>query len=1415
VAILDEEVKRKKAEDALLGVDSKDDSSDDEADASTDLHEETTDTSEEDKPSAPAVYQSATKAGPSYVLVPLKQAAAPLDTKTDEQVTGSALDLTNPNQLGATKLDTKTDEQVTAPPLDKGEASATLPQVERGEEMTEPWHAQDRGERGAPIPEAPKAALIDPDPDSIYTGDTTTQPEVRRGAIVGTTPKAGAVQLPNAPLTPSDQTKLPNAPLTSPDQARLQVAQPVTGGEGFYGGDLSQGPPGTKPDGTEDEPYWPKSAKDIALLPPGANYIDPSDQSQKVTPGTPSKVQRAQAVTSPEAASVSPPPRQTSLGLTPDEYKAQYVNPPTGTAAQPSVTSADAGGLNINTDYTADGNSSHLGRGGDGKISGIILHSTDAGEKSSLETLTHGGVSAHYLVNEKGQIYNLVPDGDTAFHAGKTTGQYANFNNSNTIGIEQVHIDGTPWAPAEVAATAKLVAYLKSKHGVIDDNIMGHSDIAPGRKQDPLNYPWKGFFAAVDGAAPTTTGPSVAASGGKAGQPVAGAGPTISGKATTFGYNDPQDNGVGAPKLGQLDTNNRDLVGIAVPEEALRAYVGANPASWRKARVQVTASDGRQWLVAPVDVGPRDTSGNVVADFTQGLTDLTGNKGDQNFGFRIIPNAGPDVMKDPQAFADEQAAIKAGINTGARFAPQGPAAKKPSYVLAPMAPKSPQQQQAEQFAVQGQTDTLDELNRNTENPGQFWKTLQQPIQGVSDGARAAYADNFKQELTKYAQDFYGEKDPDKAFQRAVGDANLGTFGQDVGRAATGVVGQVDVGINKMSRDSDNNALDRFAQVLHPESDGPGRAAFIKTITDIKDSGDRSRAIGKLWANLDPQKQAAIDINGLVNSADNVANPVFQAGQAKEIAAKDAFIQKLFTPDPTLRGTAGAWATPIGQVLGNVAMAALPRLLQTSAFASQIYGATRDRVKEEHPDWTDEQIAQNAGTSTFAQLAPQEALIAASHGIMGPIARWGANPIIRFGIGGGIHLATGAAGGALMQAGANVAEGQPIGQDVGEAAKQGAIQAAPFAIHGAVSGALTPREEVVSPEAIPKVNQAAPLGEEPATPPPTTGPAGGTVHGATAETMASGGEAATTGEPAESGAVVAPEATMEPAPPPPVTREDVTQPRQSVTQEDVARRAYELNEERTKSGQPGTAADDWVQAQKELSQATEPPPATVSEAEPINSAIANRYVQERMVAGELGQIDPSQGQSTEDMVKQGLQMSRDQREGLIKNFMKGKGGDLDQQGAAIRAREAILSEQARSASRAADADPTNPQLQAQAKVTSDAVTAFHNGPIKKFKQVWSDAGRVLQREIPLDYTTLNGMKEAYIKGKGNGKEAPPELESKLKQMADAVNKTANRERTAMNNLGKEIENRTRGKTLPNDDQIRTRLMEIMKDLPCRT
>src|SRR4029077_1643232 len=128
----------------------------------------------------------------------------------------------------------------------------------------------------------------------------------------------------------------------------------------------------------------------------------------------------------------------------------------------------------------------------------------------------------------------------------------------------------------------------------------------------------------------------------------------------------------------------------------------------------------------------------------------------------------------------------------------------------------------------------------------------------------------------------------------------------------------------------------------------------------------------------------------------------------------------------------------GQLMTNTAVAFLAPALRTSAFAAQIYGGTRDRIQAEHPKWTDEQVVAEAGKSTFLQLAPQEALTAASHGILAPLLRWGANPIVRFGIAGGAHSAVGAGGSALMQVGANVAEGNPVEEGVGEAAGAGAL-----------------------------------------------------------------------------------------------------------------------------------------------------------------------------------------------------------------------------------------------------------------------------------------------------------------------------------------------------------------------------------------
>jgi len=86
----------------------------------------------------------------------------------------------------------------------------------------------------------------------------------------------------------------------------------------------------------------------------------------------------------------------------------------------------------------------------------------------------------------------------------------------------------------------------------------------------------------------------------------------------------------------------------------------------------------------------------------------------------------------------------------------------------------------------------------------------------------------------------------------------------------------------------------------------------------------------------------------------------------------------------------------------------------------------------------------------------------------------------------------------------------------------------------------------------------------------------------------------------------------------------------VTQEDVARRAHEIGEQRNKNGQPGTALDDYVQAQRELSQAKEPPPVTQGESEPWVSAIANRFTAERAARGEVGEVIPGEGYSKEEL-----------------------------------------------------------------------------------------------------------------------------------------------------------------------------------------
>ena len=105
-------------------------------------------------------------------------------------------------------------------------------------------------------------------------------------------------------------------------------------------------------------------------------------------------------------------------------------------------------------------------------------------------------VSAHYVVEEDGRILRLVPEERRAWHAGQSWWQGDTDINAASIGVEIVnpgHEFGYRAFPdVQVEAVIALVAEIRTRWSVTDARILGHSDVAPARKQDPGElFPWK------------------------------------------------------------------------------------------------------------------------------------------------------------------------------------------------------------------------------------------------------------------------------------------------------------------------------------------------------------------------------------------------------------------------------------------------------------------------------------------------------------------------------------------------------------------------------------------------------------------------------------------------------------------------------------------------------------------------------------------------------------------------------------------------------------------------------------------------------------------------------------------------------------------------------------------------------------
>lgn len=176
-----------------------------------------------------------------------------------------------------------------------------------------------------------------------------------------------------------------------------------------------------------------------------------------------------------------------------------------------------AGILTFTSCYRIDSRS-YRATGYNERVRFIILHYTAIDKERSIRALTKGEVSAHYLVTDKrwDPVFQLVPLEKRAWHAGISGfGRRTNLNDSS-IGIEIVNkgykktivdLDTEnevknianrefyPYKDYQIKKIGRLLQELVKEYKILPKNILGHSDIAPLRKQDPgPMFPWERLY---------------------------------------------------------------------------------------------------------------------------------------------------------------------------------------------------------------------------------------------------------------------------------------------------------------------------------------------------------------------------------------------------------------------------------------------------------------------------------------------------------------------------------------------------------------------------------------------------------------------------------------------------------------------------------------------------------------------------------------------------------------------------------------------------------------------------------------------------------------------------------------------------------------------------------------------------------
>ncbi|AHI75849.1 N-acetylmuramoyl-L-alanine amidase [Burkholderia thailandensis] len=208
----------------------------------------------------------------------------------------------------------------------------------------------------------------------------------------------------------------------------------------------------------------------------------------------------------------------------------------------------------------------------DSRVRTLVLHYTAQTLARSVALLTDPmrPVSAHYLVpdaadeGKRFRVFALVPESNRAWHAGVSYWQGERLLNASSIGVEIVN-SGFPdadedaplmrrrWSPfpdAQMAVVGRLAADIVARHAIPPQKVVGHSDIAPGRKLDPGPlFPWRTLYEQYGvGAWPD----AIAVEYYRAYRPFRGDIAELQAKLLAYGYDTPQ--------TGVLDTRTTNVI---------------------------------------------------------------------------------------------------------------------------------------------------------------------------------------------------------------------------------------------------------------------------------------------------------------------------------------------------------------------------------------------------------------------------------------------------------------------------------------------------------------------------------------------------------------------------------------------------------------------------------------------------------------------------------------------------------------------------------------------------------------------------------------------------------------------------------------------------------------------------------------